>query len=53
MALIAGYDIIADGSDNFATRFLLNDACFFAKKDAGVGGGDGIRRPACNLQAGI
>ena len=32
MALMAGYDIIADGSDNFATRFLLNDACFFAKK---------------------
>ena len=32
MALIARYDIIADGSDNFATRFLLNDACFFAKK---------------------
>lgn len=31
-ALIAGYDIVADGSDNFATRFLLNDACFFAKK---------------------
>ncbi|HWX88896.1 MAG TPA: ThiF family adenylyltransferase, partial [Rhizomicrobium sp.] len=32
MELIAGYDIVADGSDNFATRFLLNDACFFAKK---------------------
>jgi molybdopterin/thiamine biosynthesis adenylyltransferase len=32
MALIAGYDIVADGSDNFATRFLLNDACFFARK---------------------
>jgi molybdopterin-synthase adenylyltransferase len=31
-ALIADYDIVADGSDNFATRFLLNDACFFAKK---------------------
>jgi adenylyltransferase/sulfurtransferase len=31
-ALVAQYDIIADGSDNFATRFLLNDACFFAKK---------------------
>jgi len=30
--LIAGYDIVADGSDNFATRFLLNDACFFASK---------------------
>ena len=30
--LIGGYDVVADGSDNFATRFLLNDACFFAKK---------------------
>jgi adenylyltransferase/sulfurtransferase len=30
--LIARYDIVADGSDNFATRFLLNDACFFARK---------------------
>lgn len=30
--LIAGYDVIADGSDNFDTRFLVNDACFFAKK---------------------
>ncbi len=26
-ALIAGYDLVADGSDNFDTRFLLNDAC--------------------------
>lgn len=32
MDLIGGYDIVADGSDNFATRFLLNDACFFARK---------------------
>jgi adenylyltransferase/sulfurtransferase len=30
--IIGGYDIVADGSDNFATRFLINDACFFAKK---------------------
>jgi molybdopterin/thiamine biosynthesis adenylyltransferase len=30
--LIGRYDIVADGSDNFETRFLLNDACFFAKK---------------------
>lgn len=30
--LIAGYDIIADGSDNFATRFLLNDACHLGGK---------------------
>lgn len=32
MDLLADYDIIADGSDNFDTRFLLNDACFLAKK---------------------
>ena len=30
--LIADYDIVVDGSDNFATRYLLNDACFFARK---------------------
>jgi adenylyltransferase/sulfurtransferase len=30
--LIGRYDIVADGSDNFATRFLVNDACYFAKK---------------------
>lgn len=27
MDIIAGYDVVADGTDNFATRFLLNDAC--------------------------
>jgi molybdopterin/thiamine biosynthesis adenylyltransferase len=32
LSLIEGYDIILDGSDNFSTRFLVNDACFFAKK---------------------
>jgi adenylyltransferase/sulfurtransferase len=31
-ALIGTYDIIADGSDNFTTRFLVNDACYFARK---------------------
>jgi molybdopterin/thiamine biosynthesis adenylyltransferase len=30
--LMADYDIIADGSDNFATRFLVNDACHLAGK---------------------
>ena len=32
LALISGYDLVADGSDNFPTRFLLNDACYFARK---------------------
>lgn len=30
--LFAAYDIVADGSDNFATRYLVNDACYLAKK---------------------
>ena len=31
-AIIADYDIVADGSDNFETRFLVNDACYFGQK---------------------
>ncbi len=30
--LIQDYDIVLDGSDNFSTRFLVNDACYFGKK---------------------
>ena len=30
--LIASYDIVADGSDNFATRYLVSDACYLAKR---------------------
>ena len=30
--LISDYDIVADGSDNFATRYLVADACYFARK---------------------
>lgn len=30
--LIGRYDIVTDGSDNFATRYLVSDACYLAKK---------------------
>ncbi len=30
--LIADYDIVVDGSDNFPTRYLVNDACVLAGK---------------------
>jgi len=30
--IIAGYDIVADGSDNFATRYLVNDICYRLRK---------------------
>jgi molybdopterin/thiamine biosynthesis adenylyltransferase len=32
MALIGSYDLVLDGSDNFATRYLVADACFLAAK---------------------
>jgi adenylyltransferase/sulfurtransferase len=44
LALVGNYDIVADGSDNFATRYLVSDACFLAKKPlvtAAVGMFDG------------
>lgn len=30
--VIREYDVVLDGSDNFPTRFLMNDACFFEGK---------------------
>src|SRR5205809_2169119 len=30
--LVAQYDVIVDGSDNFPTRYLSNDVCVFARK---------------------
>lgn len=32
MRLIADYDIVVDGCDNFPTRYLVNDACVFTNK---------------------
>jgi adenylyltransferase/sulfurtransferase len=44
LALLKQYDLLCDGSDNFATRYLASDACYFAKKPlitAAVGTFDG------------
>jgi molybdopterin/thiamine biosynthesis adenylyltransferase len=44
LALVAQYDLVADGSDNFSTRYLASDACFFAGRPlvtAAVGTFDG------------
>jgi len=43
-AIIRDYDLVADGCDNFATRFVVNDACYRNAKtlvSAAVGQFDG------------
>jgi adenylyltransferase/sulfurtransferase len=32
LAIIKDYDIVVNGADNFAVRYLVNDACVFLKK---------------------
>jgi molybdopterin/thiamine biosynthesis adenylyltransferase len=44
LELIGQYDLVADGSDNFATRYLVSDACYFGRRPlvtAAVGSFDG------------
>jgi molybdopterin/thiamine biosynthesis adenylyltransferase len=44
LEIIGQYDIVADGCDNFPTRYLVSDACYFAGKtlvSAAVGQFDG------------
>src|SRR5918995_2683571 len=36
--IVGEYDVIIDGVDNFPAKFLINDACFFAKKPLVHGG---------------
>lgn len=38
LAIIKDYDIVVDGSDNFPTRYLVNDACVLSKKPLSHGG---------------
>ena len=42
--LVSGCEVALDGCSNFATRFLVNDACYFAKRpliSAAVGAFEG------------
>ena len=36
--IVKGYDFVIDGSDNFPTKFLVNDACIFAAVPFSHGG---------------
>ncbi|MCB1160446.1 MAG: HesA/MoeB/ThiF family protein [Leptospiraceae bacterium] len=37
-SILTGSDIVIEGSDNFETKFLVNDACFFLKIPLIIGG---------------
>lgn len=36
--IISGYDFVVEGTDNFASKFLINDACVLAGKPFSQGG---------------
>ncbi|RMF95245.1 MAG: molybdopterin-synthase adenylyltransferase MoeB [Candidatus Schekmanbacteria bacterium] len=38
MEIIKDYDVIVDGSDNFPTKFLVNDACVMSNKPLSIAG---------------
>jgi len=38
LELVSAYDVVIDGVDNFAAKFLINDACYFADKPLVHGG---------------
>jgi adenylyltransferase/sulfurtransferase len=57
--LVAAHDLVVDGSDNFATRYLVSDACFHARRPlvtAAVGQFDGsitTLKPYLSAAAGV
>lgn len=55
-ALVRGYDLVADGSDNFETRYAVADACFYERKPlvtGAVGAFDGSLTTLRPFEAGV
>lgn len=42
LEILEGFDVVIDASDNIATKFLINDACYFAGKPCIFGGAVGF-----------
>lgn len=38
MSLISDYDFVVEGTDNFSSKYLVNDACVMLGKDFSIGG---------------
>jgi adenylyltransferase/sulfurtransferase len=54
-AIVARFDVVLDGSDNFATRYTLSDACFFERRplvSAALGEFDGTLTTLKPFEAG-
>lgn len=53
LSIISRYDIVCEGSDNFATRYLVSDACYLARKPliyAALGSLDGYVSVFCPFE---
>ena len=49
MRVFEGYDLIVDGTDNFATRYMVNDAAYFlGSPTSGARSTASTARPACS-----
>ena len=49
MEIFSQYDLIVDGTDNFATRYLVNDACVLLEQAVRLGLDLPLRRPGLGL----
>jgi molybdopterin/thiamine biosynthesis adenylyltransferase/rhodanese-related sulfurtransferase len=47
LRIMDGFDVVMDASDNFGTKYLLNDACFLSGKPYVFGGAVGFDGQAC------
>lgn len=52
LELVRAYDFVVDGSDNFPTKFLVNDACVLARKPFSHAGVLGFRGQALTVVPG-
>ena len=51
MRVFEGYDLIVDGTDNFATRYMVNDAAYFLEDPLRLGLDLPLRRPGQRVRA--
>ena len=51
MQVFEGYDLIVDGTDNFATRYMVNDAAVLPRDPLRLGIDLPLRRPGLGLRA--